>query len=72
MLVKTQYQNRTLSDLLRQSTIALLGVSNQAANSLKLLEIMSIFDLATSETFAGASKLLEAGYPAQAEGRLHD
>ncbi|KAL8925785.1 MAG: hypothetical protein Q9208_003282 [Pyrenodesmia sp. 3 TL-2023] len=60
-LVKTEYQNTPLSDLLRKPTTGLLGVSTAAANAVKSFDVNTIFDLATSDVFENARKILEAG-----------
>ncbi|GFN30044.1 hypothetical protein [Paenibacillus xylaniclasticus] len=58
--VRTEYRNLPIRELLRLSPHVLLGVSQKAADALKLLEINTLFDLATSSVFDAASKLLNA------------
>ncbi|MWC27108.1 hypothetical protein [Paenibacillus sp. MMS18-CY102] len=60
VLVRTEYRNLPLRELLRLSPHVLLGVSPQAADILKELEITTVFDLATSGVFDAATKLLNA------------
>jgi hypothetical protein len=60
-LVRTDFRNLPLRELLHLSPHVLLGVGPQAAALLKTLEINTVFDLATSGIFDSASKLLLAG-----------
>ncbi len=60
-LIRTQFRNMSLREILNQSPRVLLGVSASSAAALKLLQINTIFDLATSAVFDDASKLLNAG-----------
>jgi hypothetical protein len=60
VLVRTEYRNLPLRELLSQSPLVLLGVSPKAVDVLKQLEINTVFDLATSGVFDAASKLLSA------------
>ena len=60
-LVKTEHQGIPLSDLLRKPTTALLGVNTAAAGALKSFGVNTVFDLATSDLFDNARKILEAG-----------
>ena len=59
-LVKSKHQNATLRDLLRKDVTALLGISNEMAQSLKLLDIITILDLGNSDVFAAATRVLDA------------
>lgn len=60
VLVRTEYRNLPLRELLSQSPLVLLGVSPKAVDVLKELEIITVFDLATSGVFDAATKLLSA------------
>jgi len=60
VLIRTEYRNLPLRELLSQSPIVLLGVSPKAVDVLKELEINTVFDLATSGVFDAATKLLNA------------
>jgi hypothetical protein len=60
-LVRTEYRNLSLREILSSSPKALLGVSPKAETALKTLEINTIFDLATAAVFDGATKLMTAG-----------
>lgn len=61
-LVRTEYHQLQPKELLRQSPRVLLGVSLEAAALLKSsLEINTVFDLATSAVFNGATKIAGAG-----------
>lgn len=59
--LKTKFEKFDPRQALQSSPEILLGVSEDAAAALKLIEIESVFDLATSSIFANASKLLNAG-----------
>jgi hypothetical protein len=59
-LIRTQFRNTPLRELLHQSPQVLLGVSAAAAAALQALDIHTVFDLATSATFEAATKLLTA------------
>lgn len=48
-------------EALSSSTAILLGVSDSAANALKLVEIGTVFDLAASSLFASANRILLSG-----------
>ncbi len=60
-LIRTEYRNLQIRELLRLSPHALLGVSPEAAGVLKALEVNTVFDLATSGVFDAATKLIQAG-----------
>lgn len=60
-LVRTEFRNLPLRELLHKSPRVLLGVSTVAAIALKALEINTVFDLATSAVFDAATKLVSAG-----------
>ena len=60
-LVRADFRDTIFSDLLRRPTSVLLGANPAAVDALKLLEVNTVFDLATSEVFASASKISEAG-----------
>lgn len=60
-LLKTEYAVVPFGEILRKPVTALLGVGEEAAAALKILDIHTVFDLATSEVFAAASKILDAG-----------
>jgi hypothetical protein len=60
-LIRTDFRNLSVRELLHQSPHVLLGVSPQAADLLKTLEINTVFDLATSGVFDAATKLVNAG-----------
>ncbi|MEZ4617901.1 MAG: hypothetical protein R2867_20660 [Caldilineaceae bacterium] len=59
--LKTEHVKLDPREALRSSPTILLGVSTAAAAALKLVEIESVFDLATSRLFANANQLLKAG-----------
>jgi hypothetical protein len=59
--LKTEHVKLDPREALRVSPTILLGVSMTAAAALKLVEIESVFDLATSRLFANANQLLSAG-----------
>ncbi|HUS14454.1 MAG TPA: hypothetical protein VM536_05465, partial [Chloroflexia bacterium] len=60
-LVRTEFRNLPLRELLHKSPHVLLGVSPATAVVLKGLEINTVFDLGTSAVFDAATKLLTAG-----------
>lgn len=60
-LVRSEIRDAVATDILRNPTSMLLGVDRVAAAHLKLLEVSTIFDLATSEVFSAAMKIVEAG-----------
>ena len=59
--LKTEHMKLDLREALRSSPGILLGVTQAAAAALKLVEIESVFDLATSRLFTNAARLLKAG-----------
>lgn len=61
-LLKTDFATVPFAEVLRKPVTALLGVSTEAAASLNLLDVFTAFDLATSEVFAAANKILDAGH----------
>jgi hypothetical protein len=60
-LIRTEFRNLQLRELLHRPPDVLLGVSRATATVLKSLEINTVFDLATSVVFDAATKLLNAG-----------
>ena len=61
----------TADEALRLEAGALLGVSAAAAQALKAISIVSVFDLSASRVFAVAARLVEiANDPSRAEARL--
>jgi hypothetical protein len=61
----------TSDEALRLDVGALLGVSDAAAQALKAVSILSVFDLSASRVFATAVRLVEvAANPSRAEARL--
>jgi hypothetical protein len=61
-LVRTEYHQLQPKELPRQSPWMLLGVSLEVAALLKnSLENNTVFDLATSTVFNGATKIADAG-----------
>jgi hypothetical protein len=59
-LVRSDFRNRPLRDILNLPPQALLGVSADAELVLEKLEIKTVFDLATSAIFGNATKLVRA------------
>lgn len=59
--LKTEHMKLDPRETLQSTPAVLLGVSTAAADALKLLEVESVFDLATSRLFANAGRLLQAG-----------
>jgi hypothetical protein len=59
-LIRTEFRNTPVRELLHQSPKVLLGVNADAATALKSLDIHTVFDLATSATFEAATKLFTA------------
>jgi hypothetical protein len=59
-LIRTEFRNTPVRELLHESPKVLLGVSTDAATALEGLDIHTVFDLATSATFEAATKLLTA------------
>jgi hypothetical protein len=59
--LRTEHVKLDLREALQASPTILLGVSTTAAAALKLVEVESVFDLATSRLFANANQLLSAG-----------
>lgn len=60
-LVRTEFRNLPIRDLLHRSPQILLGVNPDAVAVLTALEVNTVFDLATSAVFGAAAKLLDAG-----------
>ncbi len=58
-LVRTEFRNLPFRELLNRPPTALLGVTPAAATALGMLEIGSIFDLATSGVFDDATKIVQ-------------
>src|SRR4051794_12118790 len=63
--LRTEYVKLDPREALQASPTILLGISTKAAAALKLVEIESVFDLATSRLFANANQLLSAGLDAK-------
>ena len=61
LAIRTEFRNVTPNELLGKPPTVLLGVSAAAATALAILEIETVFDLATSGVFSDAGKLVEAG-----------
>lgn len=59
--IRTGSNNLSLEALLSQPVTALLGVSTLTDAALQTLDINTIFDLATSDVFSAAGKILDAG-----------
>ena len=59
-VLRTEYRNRPLREVLNLSPRALLGVDANAEAALLKLEIQTVFDLATSDVFDRASKLVSS------------
>lgn len=59
-LVRTEFRNLDSRELLRKPPGALLGVDDHAEAALLLLEIRTVFDLATSQAFDDATRLAGA------------
>jgi hypothetical protein len=57
----TESQGLPFAQVLRKPVVALLGVTTDASEALKALEVFTVFDLATSDVFATAVKILDAG-----------
>ncbi|MCC5468520.1 hypothetical protein [Pelosinus baikalensis] len=58
--LKTEFVDLVATEALRQSPNILIGVTDEAAEQLKKLDIHSVFDLALSKVFDNAKKLLQA------------
>jgi hypothetical protein len=58
--IKTEYYNLSLKGALQKSPIVLLGVTNEAENVLRTLEIETVFDLAMSRVFNNAAFISNA------------
>lgn len=59
--VRTDYRNMQIREIMHLSPRALLGINDEQAKLLQKLEIKTVFDLATSQIFDAATKLLKAG-----------
>lgn len=59
--LKTEFLTLDPREALGSSPVILLGVNAAAETALKLVEIETVFDLATSRLFANANQLLNAG-----------
>src|SRR5699024_7374958 len=70
-LVRTEYRNLQMHELLHLSPHVLLGVSPKAENILKALDIQTLFDLATANVFDTAMKLLHASQDVLSALRQH-
>ena len=71
-LIKTAHAGRIADELLRSPVGFLAGVSAEIEATLATLDIRTIFDLATSRTFAAAERLLVAERdPASVDARLN-
>lgn len=57
--IRTEFRELPLQEILNKSPRVFLGVTSEAENILKSLEIETVFDLATSGAFNDATKLLE-------------
>src|SRR5262245_21248090 len=71
LYLRSAHGASTSDEALLLDVSALLGVSGPAAQALKAISIASVFDLAASQVFATAARLLEiAANPGRAEARL--
>src|SRR4051812_8924449 len=59
--IRTEFRNLQLRELLHEPPRALLGVTPAAEAALLKLDIGTIFDLATSMVFDGATRIVSAG-----------
>lgn len=59
--LRSEFATYSLQEVLRASPGVLLGVSTEATQTLKTLDINTIFDLASSRIFAAATLLEQAG-----------
>lgn len=59
-LVKGEYESLDARTLLHQPITVLLGVDDKATDALKLINIHSVFDLASSEVFNNAREITES------------
>lgn len=59
--LKTEFRNLQSHEVLSKPPGALLGVTPEAETALKDLEVLTVFDLATSTAFESATLLLQAG-----------
>ena len=59
--VRTEFRNLQLRELLHEPPRALLGVTPAAEAALLKLDIGTVFDLATSAVFDGATRIVSAG-----------
>lgn len=58
--VRSEFQSLPLREILRKPPSVLLGVSQDIEDALKLIEINTVFDFATSAAFDDANKLVHA------------
>lgn len=59
--IRTEFRNLQLHEVLHKSPKALLGITAAAQEALGKLEINTVFDLATSAVFEGATRIVSAG-----------
>jgi hypothetical protein len=59
--IRTEFRNLPLREILHSEIKVLLGVTASASAALKAVDIITVFDLATSNIFDSASKLVNAG-----------
>lgn len=59
--IRSEFCELPLHEILHRSPRALLGVTEDAEKALAKLEIVTVFDLATSAAFTSAVRILEAG-----------
>ena len=59
--IRSEFRQLQLHEILHTSPRALLGVTEDAEKALAKLEIVTVFDLATSAAFTSAVRILEAG-----------
>ena len=59
--IRSEFRELPLHEILHRSPRALLGVTEDAEKALATLEIVTVFDLATSAAFTSAVRILEAG-----------
>jgi len=59
--IRSEFRELPLREILHRSPRALLGVTEDAEKALAKLEIVTVFDLATSAAITSAVRILEAG-----------
>ncbi len=69
--IRSEFRTLQLHEIMHKPPRVLLGVTEEAEKALAKLDVLTVFDLATSAAFAGALKILEAGTDLHSAYAIH-